>query len=89
MVGEPGEGKTPYLETMAFAMADYHADKQGDRRLRRARRTARASSTMATYAAPEDAEGFLGRRPVPGDDEGAVGGSQIRSRSGALRRGEH
>ncbi|CAK0908676.1 unnamed protein product [Prorocentrum cordatum] len=24
---------TPYLETMAFAMADYHADKQGDRSL--------------------------------------------------------
>ncbi|CAK0844308.1 unnamed protein product, partial [Prorocentrum cordatum] len=33
MVVEPGERKTPYLMTMAFAMADYHADKQGDRSL--------------------------------------------------------
>ena len=33
MVGEPGEGKTPYLETLAFAMGDYHADKLGDRGL--------------------------------------------------------
>ena len=33
MVGEPGEGKTPYLETLAFAMGDYYADKQGDRGL--------------------------------------------------------
>ncbi|CAK0910253.1 unnamed protein product [Prorocentrum cordatum] len=33
MVGEPGEAKTPYLETLAFAMGDYYADKQGDRGL--------------------------------------------------------
>ena len=31
MVGEAGEGKTPYLETMAFAMGDYYADKLGNR----------------------------------------------------------
>ncbi|CAK0789520.1 unnamed protein product, partial [Prorocentrum cordatum] len=33
MVGEPGEGKTPYLETLAFAMGDYYADKLGGRGL--------------------------------------------------------
>ena len=31
MVGEPGEGKTPYLEIMSFAMADFYADYAGDR----------------------------------------------------------
>ena len=33
MVGEPGEGKTPYIEIIAHAIADYHADQLGDRSL--------------------------------------------------------